>query len=409
MNVLVVGQGGREAALARKIAESPLVRQVVVTPWHPACAQLSPKITTSSLPAEMLAREGAFQLAIIGPEDALADGLADRLRELGLPTVGPGAEAARLETSKIFAKQVMASAGVPTAAARWFSDLSSAIGHANGPCVIKADGPVQGKGVVVCDDAAEARRALEGLFQGDLLGRRVGRVLVEERMSGPEISAFFLCHGHQHVWLGEARDHKRLRTGDLGPNTGGMGAFSPVADFSENDRLFCEERVVAPLLTEMARRGCPYQGFLFVGLMRTSEGLKVIEFNARMGDPETQVLTHRWEGDVVPMLLAAAEGTTLHAPRLSLGSQVHVVMAAEGYPGVAGAKVRTGTPIPWRPYPRDGVVVYPAGLTERDGHWVNRGGRVVGITAGTLAEALAVVAETSFTGAQWRTDIGSRA
>lgn len=409
MNVLVVGQGGREAALALKIAASPIVNQVVITPWHPACAHLSPKISTSALPAEMLAREGAFQLAVIGPEDALADGLADRLRSLGVPTVGPGAEAARLETSKIFAKQVMASAGVPTAQARWFSDPTSALNYVHGPCVVKADGPVQGKGVFVCDDIIEARRAVGGLFHGDLLGRRVSRILVEERMSGAEVSAFFLCHGQQFVWLGEARDHKRLRDGDLGPNTGGMGAFSPVADFSTEDRVFCETQVVAPLLAEMSRRGCPYQGFLFVGLMRTDSGLKVIEFNARMGDPETQVLTHRWEGDIMPMLLAAAHGATLVAPKLSSETCVHVVLAAEGYPGVAGDKVRTGTPIAWLPFPRAGVVVYPSGLTERDGRWVNRGGRVVGITAPTLKEALAVATETAFTGAQWRTDIGSRA
>jgi len=408
MRVLVVGNGGREAALALKLAQSTAVTEVLVTPMLPGCELLSPKIRTTHVAPEALALERPWELCIVGSENDLVNGLAQRLRQLGIPTIGPDPLPAQLETSKSFAKEVMRAAQIPTAAFQSFTELAAAKAHVAGPCVVKVDGPASGKGVVVCESLAGAHATLEAFFDGSWLGVPVEKVLIEEKMTGPEISAFYLCQEQDAVCLGEARDHKRLLTGDQGPNTGGMGTYSPVPDFTPTDREFVTTRIVKPLLLEMQKRGLGFHGFLFVGLMRTAAGLKVVEFNVRLGDPETQVLTHRWQGDLFEILRSAALGLPIPEMSLSPKAVVHVVMAAEGYPGVGGCEIQKNVPVPWDPFPGRGVVVYPSGINRQGDAWVNRSGRVLGITAPDLRTAISVAESQYFSGAQWRTDIGSQ-
>lgn len=415
MKVLVVGNGGREAALAWKLAASPAVTAVVITPAHPAAVQLNPKIQTSALTAEALALEHAFALAVIGPEVPLSEGLADRLRALGVATVGPSASAAQLECSKDFAKAVMKAAGVATAASESFTAASEACAFVTAHpqhLVVKVDGPAQGKGVVVAESVQQAHTAINDFFSGAGLGSPVPKLVIEEKLSGRELSAFALCSGEDFVWLGVARDHKRLRNCDQGPNTGGMGTVAPLADFSTSERREIEERVFRPILKEMVKRGTPFQGFLFAGLMRTSTGLMVLEFNVRLGDPETQVLIPLFEGDLFQLLLNCAQGQLPERVAEPSRVAVHVVMAAAGYPGTEGNPVRLGDVVDWRPFPAEGIVIFPAALTGHPGEWKSRGGRVMGITAlgSSLEEArlkaYRTVQHFAFNGCQWREDIG---
>lgn len=417
MKVLVVGNGGREAALAWKLAQSPAVTQVIITPAHPAAQELNSKITSSSLSSEAIALETKLGLAVIGPEIPLSEGLADRLRALGVPTVGPSSAAAALECSKDFAKSVMKAAGVATALSESFTSTAAAqafVAAHPTHLVVKVDGPAQGKGVVVAETVEEAQAAIADFFSGKTLGTPAPKLVIEEKMSGPELSAFALCSGEDFVWLGVARDHKRLRAGDLGPNTGGMGTVSPLNDFSTSERLEIEERIFRPVLKEMHRRGTPFQGFLFAGVMRTTTGLKVLEFNVRLGDPETQVLLPLLKNDLAELLLACAQNQLASYPAVQLSQQcaVHVVMCAPGYPGTEGVAVKLGDAVDWRAFPAENVMMFPAGLTGRSGEWTSRGGRVMGVTAlGNSLEAARAAAykevnRFAFAGAQWREDIG---
>ena len=418
MKVLIVGNGGREAALAWKIAQSELVSEVHLTPSHPAATTLNPKIKSSTLSPLALSAELKFDLAVIGPEVSLSEGVADHLRSLGIPTVGPSKAASLLECSKDFAKKVMKGAGVITASSETFSNSIEAVRFVKANprhLVVKVDGPAAGKGVVVCETQAQAESVIEDFFSGLTLGTPAQRLIVEEKLSGPELSAFVLCAGDQLAWLGVARDHKRLRNCDQGPNTGGMGTFSPLSDFNANERYEIEERILRPVLSEMQKRGTPFQGFLFAGLMRTADGLKVLEFNVRMGDPETQVVLPLMKDDLVPLLLGAALNQlpeNYHFEE-SKKSAVHVVMAAHGYPGTEGVAVRLGDKIEFTPYPAEDVVIFPAGLTGLPGEWRTRGGRVMGVTAigenleEARMKAYQVVKRFAFPGCQWREDIGA--
>lgn len=415
MKVLVVGNGGREAALAWKLSQSSAVTDVIITPAHPGALQLSSKIQTSVLSAEALALEHGFALAVIGPEVPLSEGLADRLRALGIPTVGPSQGAAQLECSKDFAKMIMKAAGVPTAASESFTSVSDAQAYVSAHpnhLVVKVDGPAQGKGVVVADSVPQAHSAIADFFSGATLGTPAEKLVIEEKMSGRELSAFALCAGEEFVWLGVARDHKRLRNCDQGPNTGGMGTVSPLQDFSALERHEIEERVFRPVLKEMIRRGTPFQGFLFAGLMRTSDGLKVLEFNVRLGDPETQVLLPLFEGDLFELLQKCAHNQLPSNLPSPTRVAVHVVMAAPGYPGTEGVPVRLGEAVDWRPFPAEDIVIFPAGLAGHPGEWKSRGGRVMGITAignsleDARTKAYREVKRFAFIGCQWREDIG---
>jgi phosphoribosylamine--glycine ligase len=421
MNILLVGSGGREHALAWKIAQSPLVARLVVAPGNPGMArhaELRPELkVTDADGLAALAREMKADLVVVGPESALAEGLADRLNAAGIPCFGPTARAAQLETSKAFSKAFLQRHNIPTAGYGVYEDTASAkaaLNNYSAPYVIKADGLAAGKGVAISPDKADAEAEIERML-GGRFGSAGSRVVIEEFMDGEEGSLFALCDGKQAVLFGGAQDHKRAFDGDMGPNTGGMGAYSPAPVFTPELVQQADERVVQPTIRMMASEGAPYRGVLYAGLMATSEGPKVVEFNARFGDPECQVLMMRFDGDILPLLLACARGdlTKAPAPRFKDGTVICVVMAAKGYPDspLEGSVIR-GADQEFGPH----VQVFHAGTRKReDGTLVAAGGRVLNVCAygSDIAEARArayeAIARIDWPGGFNRTDIGWRA
>lgn len=420
MRVLVVGSGGREHALAWKIAQSPLVRALYCAPGNPGIARVAQLVALRADDVEGIARwvrETRIDLVVVGPEGPLVAGLVDRLAAEGTPAFGPFAGAARIEGSKAFAKDVMAAAGIPTAAHGTFTELAPALAWArarDGQVVVKADGLAAGKGVVVCDGVAEAEAALGEILVARRHGAAGATVVVEERLSGPEASLIGFTDGERVRMLAAAQDHKRIFDGDRGPNTGGMGAFSPTPTVDAALAAEVERTVLLPAVRELARRGTPFRGALYAGLMLTPQGPRVLEFNARLGDPETQPILLRYRGDVVPALLAAAKGDLSGVeiafdPRAAVG----VVLAADGYPGtVTGGDVIEGADGPFE----DGVQVFHAGTARRpDGTLVTAGGRVLTVCAlgddleDAARRAYWAVDRIRFRGAQHRRDIGKRA
>ena len=410
--VCVVGSGGREHALALVLARTA---DVVVTPGNPGIGGVSAQghtITSVDRPAGEIDAD----LFVIGPEAPLVEGLADRLRAAGHLVFGPGADGARLEGSKAFMKQVLAEAGVPTARFGVFDDAAAAkayLGSLPGPWVIKTDGLAAGKGVLVTGDRNEAEADIDAKLSGEAFGDAGRQVVVEEGLSGPECSLLVLCDGERVVPLAPAQDFKRRDDADLGPNTGGMGAFSPVP--SVDDGLVSElvEGSVVPVVAALRARGIDYRGVLYAGLMLTPDGPKVLEFNVRFGDPETQVVLPRLEGDLTGLLAEAAAGRLRSVPRFGDDAAVCVVMASEGYPEsprtgdvIGGLDAAAAVP---------GVTVFHAGTAAAadggPGAVVTSGGRVLGVTAlgGTLAEArqraYRGVAAISWPGAHARSDI----
>ena len=417
MRILVVGGGGREHALVWKIAQSPLAEKVFCAPGNPGTARLAENVAIPADEVDALTRwavENRIDLVVVGPEAPLVLGLADRLVAAGIPVFGPSAAAAQLEGSKAFAKEVMKAAGIPTADHGAFEALGPALARARaveGRVVVKADGLAAGKGVVVCGSVAEAEEALRAILVDRVHGAAGARVVVEERLEGPEVSVIALVDGERVLVLPPAQDHKRVFDGDLGPNTGGMGAFTPTPTVDERFLDLVRERVLLPTVREMARRGTPFRGALYAGLMLTKDGPKVLEFNARFGDPETQPILMRIAGDLVPALLGAARGD-LSSVKLPVDPRpaVAVVMASEGYPG----RVTIGDAIEGAdgPFP-PGVQVFQAGTRRgADGRLVTSGGRVLTVCAlgAGRAEAAALAYETvarvHFRGAQYRRDIG---
>jgi phosphoribosylamine--glycine ligase len=421
MNILLVGSGGREHALAWKIAQSPLVTRLVAAPGNPGMArhaELRPEFkATDAEGLAALAREMKADLVVVGPESALAEGLADRLDAAGIPCFGPTAKAAQLETSKAFSKAFLQRHGIPTAGYGVYEDTASAKAALNSysaPYVIKADGLAAGKGVAISPDRQDAEAEIERML-GGRFGSAGSRVVIEEFMDGEEGSLFALCDGQRAVLFGGAQDHKRAFDGDMGPNTGGMGAYSPAPVFTPELVQAANDRVVQPTIQKMAEEGAPYRGVLYAGLMATSEGPKVVEFNARFGDPECQVLMMRFDGDIVPLLLACARGdlTKAPAPRFKDGTVICVVMAAKGYPDspLEGSVIR-GADQDFGPH----VQVFHAGTKKRDdGTLVAAGGRVLNVCAygADIAEAreraYEAIARIDWPGGFNRTDIGWRA
>lgn len=421
MNILLVGSGGREHALAWKIAQSPLVRRLVCAPGNPGIAkhaELRPDLkVTDADGLTALAREIKADLVVVGPESALEVGLADRLAAAGIPCFGPSARAARLETSKAFAKGFLERWDIPTAGFGVYEKMSEArdaLKVFKPPYVIKADGLAAGKGVAISPDRKDAEAELARML-GGRFGKAGARVVIEEFMEGEEGSLFALCDGRRAVLFGGAQDHKRAFDGDLGPNTGGMGAYSPAPVFTADLVEAVERRIVEPTLDGMAQEGTPFRGVLFAGLMATAEGPKVVEFNARFGDPECQVLMMRLADDLVPYLLACARGdlSRLGPPEFRLQACVGVVMAAQGYPDspLEGSIIR-GAERDFGPH----VQVFHAG-TRRDeqGALVAAGGRVLTVCAlgDDVAEArdraYAAVKSIDWPGGFHRSDIAWRA
>jgi phosphoribosylamine--glycine ligase len=422
MRVLVVGSGGREHALVWKLARSPRAERVLAAPGSDAIAALAechPEVKAQDLDGVVaLARRESVDLVVIGPEDPLAAGLADRVRDAGVAVFGPSRAAARIESSKAFAKAFMARQRIPTAAFSTFEDLAAAQAYVRslgGPCVVKADGLAAGKGVVLCDGPEQALAALQEIMAERRFGASGERVVVEERLVGEEVSYYALCDGQRVVPLAAAQDHKRALDGDRGENTGGMGAYSPVPVFGDAVEKRVLEEIVHPALAGLAREGSPFVGVLFVGLMIEAGGTpRVIEFNARFGDPEIQSLVLRLDGDLLPLLDAAARGRLDPASTLGLrDAAVCVVLASGGYP----REYRTGLPI-------DGlddaerdpdVVVFHAATRRAGDRFVTAGGRVLGVTArgpsvaAARDRAYAAAARIRFEGVHLRRDIAARA
>jgi phosphoribosylamine--glycine ligase len=415
VRVLVVGSGGREHALAYRLKRSPQRPEVICAPGNPGMGVLARCVPVGAEDVEgivKLAEREKAELAVVGPEKPLLLGLADRLREAGVPVFGPSRAAAQVEASKAFAKELMARAGIPTAEYAVFDDphaLASYAAARDGRVVLKADGLAAGKGVYVCRSMDEVHAALRELMVERVHGEAGARVVAEELLEGKELSLIVLSDGERAVALPTARDYKRVHDGDRGPNTGGMGAFSP-ADEDAGARAF--DAVVPPALKALRDAGTPFAGALYAGLMLTAKGVRVLEFNARFGDPETQPLMMRCTGDLPGALLAAAQGD-LRAAKLSWDPRpaVCVVAAAEGYPG----KPRTGDAIEGlSAMPEDAEVqVFHAGTAAREGRLVTAGGRVLGITAlgkdlaGARARAYAAAERIQFKGKHYRRDVAA--
>jgi phosphoribosylamine---glycine ligase len=420
MRVLVVGSGGREHALAWKISRSRLVRELFAAPGNPGIAEVATLVALEATDVEGLAhwsRENQIDLVVIGPEAPLVAGLADRIAREGIPVFGPSAAAAEIEGSKAFAKEIMEAAGIPTAGHGTFTALEPALAFARargGRVVVKADGLAAGKGVVVCGELTEAEEALRAMLVQKVHGGAGARVVIEDRLEGPEASCIAFTDGERVRMLAAAQDHKRIFDGDRGPNTGGMGAFSPTPTVTPEVAAMVERDVLLPAVRELARRGRPFRGALYAGLMLTPDGPRVLEFNARLGDPETQPILLRMTSDVVPALLGAAGGdlsnVTLDFDRRAA---VGVVLAAEHYP----AKPAAGDPIDGLAGPfEEGVQVFHAGTARaRDGRIVTAGGRVLTVCAlgddldDAARRAYEAAARIRFRGMQLRRDIGKRA
>jgi phosphoribosylamine--glycine ligase len=417
MRVLVLGSGGREHALAWAIAKSPLVDEVLCAPGSDGIAAdarlaaIDPRDARAVL--ELVKREGV-SLVVVGPEDLLAAGISDRLREAGVAVFGPSADAAQLESSKRFAKEFMARHDIPTAAWASFTSADAAEAHVRalaGPCVVKADGLAAGKGVTVCGGPDEALRAIAEIMRERRFGDSGAEVVIEERLSGVEASFYALCDGERFVVLSHAQDHKRALEGDLGENTGGIGAYSPAGPIDARLEREIAETIVRPTVAGMRAEGRPFRGALFVGLMIDAGRPRVIEYNARFGDPETQALLFRLESDLVPLLVGAAEGRLPeNPPPVRFGEPaVCVVVTSEGYPrAFATGREITGLA------ELDGLAdakVFHAGTRRVGGRWETAGGRVVGVTArGATLEAArarvyALTAKIRFEGSRYRRDI----
>lgn len=417
--VAVFGTGGREHTLAWKIAQSSQVARVLAIPGNPGTARLERVQNVlidlgdvRAAAAECVAR--GVTLAVIGPEALLVRDLATALRDAGIPTVGPGASGAHLEGSKAFAKDVMNAAGVPTA--RWArcgsaADVDAFCDAFDGAAlVVKADGLAAGKGVVVCDDVATARREAHAMLRDLPFGDASATVVLEERLQGIETSYIVLTDGEAFVAMPTSQDHKRLLDGDEGPNTGGMGAFSPAPFVTEALRARIEAEVIVPTLGELRARGIPFRGFLYAGVMLTDAGPMVLEFNTRLGDPETQVLLTALTEDLVPLLERAAKGSLAGAAIGPTRASAVVVLASEGYPAAPkkGAEI-SGIDAANR---LDHVMVFHAGTALVDGTLRVDGGRVLGVTAWgdtpeqALGRSYEAVARIAFDGQQHRRDIG---
>lgn len=418
MRILVVGSGGREHAIVAALAADNPDHHLYAAPGNPGTAALATNLAIAADDIDRIvdaADAHAIDLVVVGPEVPLALGLADRLRAEGRAVFGPGAAGAQIEASKAFAKEIMASAGVPTASSAIFDDLQAALDHVSDhpePLVVKASGLAAGKGAVVCATRAEAAAAVRSMLESRDFGSAGSVVVIESFLEGEELSVFAVTNGSDVRLLPSAQDHKRLLEGDAGPNTGGMGAYTPVAIATPALLERVRSEVLLPVLAELARRGAPYRGVLYAGLMIHPDGTpNVVEFNCRFGDPETQVILPMVENGLTALLDAAARGEPLPEVALRGGAAVTTVIAAAGYPDAPAKGARISIPENLPP----GVTPFHAGTRlEGNGHLVVSGGRVISVTAvaATFEEARsasrAAAEAIEFEGKQFRRDIGWR-
>jgi phosphoribosylamine---glycine ligase len=419
VNVLLLGSGGREHALALQIVKSPLLGQLFAAPCNPGIAEVATCVALDPADATAVVdfcRVMDVGFVIVGPEAPLVAGLVDTLAEAGIKAFGPRRAAAQLEGSKGFTKDLCTAFAIPTAAAAQFSDADTAkeyIRSRGAPIVVKADGLASGKGVVVAQSIAEAEAAVDQML-GGLFGAAGQTLVIEDFLDGEEISFFALCDGKNARAFASAQDHKRVGEGDTGPNTGGMGAYSPAPVMDEALSARVMDEIINPALRGMAQMGTPFAGVLFAGLMLTKDGPKLIEFNVRFGDPETQAILPRLQGDLLALMLACAEGRLIRQSfSLSPQHALTVVLAAEGYPGTPkkGTEIRGLGKAAALP----GVVITQAGTKREGGRLLADGGRVLNVTGlgATLAEAqaraYAAVDAIDWPGGFCRRDIGWRA
>ncbi len=402
----MIGSGGREHAIVRALRGGD--REIVAVPGNPGIAKEARCVPAQPSLADAALAE-APDLVVVGPEAPLADGFADRMAKERVPCFGPSKAAAQIEASKAFAKEIMRDAGVPTAAARVFEDPTAAgeFARSKGACVVKLDGLAAGKGVIVADDGAQAAAAVEELWKPG------ARLLIEDRLAGREVSVIALCDGENVIPLPPARDHKRLLDGDKGPNTGGMGAVCPPSDITPELLEETVRTVLLPTARELARRGTPFVGALYAGLMITSRGLSVLEFNCRLGDPEAQAILLRLRSDALPLFLATAQGRLAgQKPAWDSRTSVAVVIAAHGYPGtpraldeIRGLETAEES---------DDLWVLHAGTRLHDGKIVSGGGRVLTVAAlgagpaQARARAYGAASRISFDGMQLRSDVAAQ-
>ncbi len=417
MNVLVIGSGGREHAIVWRLAQSPSVKQVYASPGNPGMAKAACCVKAGASPGEWLeiADSVGADLTVVGPEAPLVAGVVDAFRAAGKAIVGPTREAAQLEGSKVFAKEFMMRAGIPTAgfvSVETEEDALRALDRFGIPVVLKADGLAAGKGVIVAGTRAEAESAVHGLLSGQLVGAAGSRLVIEECLVGEEVSFIVVSDGKNVLALEPTQDHKAVFDGDTGPNTGGMGAYCDSRILGEAERRQVMERIILPAIDLMRAEGRPFTGFLYAGLMMTAGGPKTLEFNVRLGDPETQALMHSMGGDFGEVLDAAARGS-LAGAQFAWKSEpsVCVVMAAAGYPG----KPRTGDVITGIEEAEGrGATVFHSGTKQTAEGLVTAGGRVLGVTAsgadlrGAIGAAYGAVEEIQFAGRHYRTDIGRK-
>lgn len=420
MKILVVGGGGREHAIAWKLSQSRKVTELYAAPGNAGIARVARCLSIRADDLVGLARFAETEkidLTVVGPELPLTAGIVDQFQSKRLAVFGPSRRAAVIEGSKAFAKGLMARYGIPTARFASFGDVKGARAFARelgAPLVVKADGLAAGKGVFVCRTLAEADRAIDACLTERALGEAGSRIVVEEFLPGEEASFFALTNGEDLLPLAHAQDHKTVFDGDQGPNTGGMGAYSPAPIVTDEVEEEIVDTIMKPTVEAMAREGRPYRGLLYAGLMLTKDGPKVLEFNCRFGDPETQPLLRRLDDDLVPLLLAVARGESL--PKQAAWRReaaLSVVLASGGYPG----DYRTGLPVRGIEAAESvpGVMVFHAGTAITDGRLVTAGGRVLGVTAldptieGASARAYQAVEKISFEGMHYRRDIGRRA
>jgi phosphoribosylamine--glycine ligase len=421
VRVLIIGGGGREHALAWKIAQSPLLKELYCAPGNAGIAALAECVDLPGEPdaAARWAREHRIDLTVVGPEAPLAAGLADVFRAAGLRVFGPGRDGARLESSKVWAKEQMVRCGIPTAGYAVFDRFDPACRYLeslpDGPVVVKADGLAAGKGVTVAPDRAAAQTALREIMLDGIFGAAGNKVIIEECLRGEEVSVLALTDGQALLLLPAAQDHKAIGEGDRGPNTGGMGAYAPAPLLTAALRRRVENAVFKPLLKGLAEQGIHYRGVIYAGLMVEGEAIKVLEFNVRFGDPETQAILPLCKSDLLPLLAAAADGD-LHGWPVEWHDRaaVCVVMASGGYPG----SYEQGFPISGLDsaiQDERGVTIFHAGTAFKHGNIVTAGGRVLGVTAwdddlqSAVAKVYATLPRINFQGCYYRRDIAHRA
>lgn len=420
MNILLIGGGGREHALAVKLSQSPHTGKLYAVPGNPGIAEIAECIAGVDLEDNAalvkLAQEKEIDLAVVGPEMPLTNGVVDAFTAAGIRAFGPTKGAAALEGSKVYAKMIMKRYGIPTARYEVFNDIGRArvyVRQMRQPFAIKADGLAAGKGVILTQTADEAVAALDTIMQDKAFGEAGSRVVIEELMTGEEVSLLAFTDGETIVPMAAAQDHKRAQDGDEGPNTGGMGAYAPAPVMTPELLEEVSAKILRPLIDAMQKEGCPYKGCLYTGLMITKQGPKVVEFNARFGDPETQVILPLLESDLVEIMLACAEGRLAETPvRWSKEAAVCVVMASGGYPGpYAKGKEITGIDAA----KAAGCLVFHAGTKKAADKLVTDGGRVLGVVGRAadikraVAKAYEGVEKIHFDGEYYRRDIAHRA